>query len=61
MGAAPPHRYPLHRRRRVSSAPLLLIATLCIVVGAVHERSTTSSLFAPTAAPMADRTSAGTS
>ncbi len=42
----PPHRYALHRRRRRSSAPLSpasgwcphLIATLCIVVGAGHQR-----------------------
>ncbi|KAA8967745.1 MAG: hypothetical protein F6Q13_05460 [Mycobacterium sp.] len=36
MGAAPPHRFALHRRRRGSWAPLLLIASLCIVAGAVH-------------------------
>ncbi len=28
--AAPPHRFALHRRRRGSRAPLLLIASLCI-------------------------------
>ncbi|ASQ87499.1 hypothetical protein CE197_19360 [Mycobacterium intracellulare subsp. chimaera] len=42
--AAPPHRYALHRRRRGSSAPLLLIATLCIVAGAVHQHRSFSSL-----------------
>src|SRR5947209_8926691 len=36
MRAAPPHRCALHRRRRGSCAPLLLIAALCIVAGAVH-------------------------
>src|ERR1700678_2765700 len=36
MGAAPPHRFALHRRRRGSWAPLLLIASLCIVAGAVR-------------------------
>ncbi|REN81945.1 hypothetical protein DSI80_11385 [Mycobacterium tuberculosis] len=37
--AAPPHRFALHRRRRGSRAPLLLIASLCIVVGAAHVES----------------------
>src|SRR5271156_221890 len=61
ISAAPPHRFALHRRRRASSAPLLLIASLCIVAGALHDRSTTSSLLAPTADAIADRTSPGTS
>src|SRR3984885_5453299 len=49
IGAAPPHRFvplaavrlgvpPLHRRWRASLALLLLIASLCIVVGAGHWR-----------------------
>src|ERR1700679_440886 len=49
MGATPPHRFvplaavrlgvpPLHRRWRASLALLLLIASLCIVVGAGHWR-----------------------
>src|SRR5580693_196818 len=61
ISAAPPHRFALHRRRLRSSAPLLLIASLCIVAGALHDRSTTSSLLAPTADAIADRTSPGTS
>src|ERR1700733_11595249 len=61
ISAAPPHRFALHRRRLQSSAPLLLIASLCIVAGALHDRSTTSSLLAPTADAIADRTSPGTS
>ncbi len=36
--AAPPHRFALHRHRRDSSAPLLLIASLCIVTGAHGQR-----------------------
>ena len=36
MRAAPPHRFALHRHRRGSCAPLLLIASLCIVTGAAH-------------------------
>jgi hypothetical protein len=36
MRAAPPQSYALHRRRLFSCAPLLLKATLCIVVGAAH-------------------------
>ncbi|RXR85965.1 hypothetical protein EUA95_12685, partial [Mycobacterium tuberculosis] len=36
--AAPAHRFALHRHRRDSSAPLLLIASLCIVTGATHLR-----------------------
>src|ERR1700683_757627 len=43
-GVPPPHRFvprkravpPLHRRRRQSLAPLLLIASLCIVADAAH-------------------------
>ncbi|KAF3411254.1 hypothetical protein BIT17_4504 [Mycobacterium tuberculosis variant bovis] len=42
--AAPPHRFALHRHRRDSSAPLLLIASLCIVTGATHLRRSSSSL-----------------
>src|ERR1700677_1138246 len=34
--AAPSHRCALHRRRRGSCAPLLLIAALCIVAGGDH-------------------------
>src|SRR5580693_1023797 len=44
IGAAPPHRFALHRRRRCSSAPLLLIASLCIVAGSAHRRRSSSSL-----------------
>ncbi|ASZ24359.1 hypothetical protein CK482_12275 [Mycobacterium tuberculosis] len=44
MCAAPPHRFALHRHRRDSSAPLLLIASLCIVTGATHLRRSCSSL-----------------
>jgi hypothetical protein len=36
MCAAPSHRFALHRRRRGSCAPLLLIASRCIVAGAGH-------------------------
>ncbi|CNV39042.1 Uncharacterised protein [Mycobacterium tuberculosis] len=36
--AAPAHRFALHRHRRDSSAPLLLIASLCIVTGAHGQR-----------------------
>src|SRR6202022_986050 len=42
--AAPPHRFALHRHRRGSYAPLLLIASLCIVTGAGHVRRSSSSL-----------------
>src|SRR5271156_5027934 len=44
MCAAPPHRFALHRRRRGSCARLLLIASLCLVVGAGHVRRSFSSL-----------------
>jgi len=44
MRAAPPHRFALHRRWRDSCAPLLLIASLCIVAGAIHARRSSSSL-----------------
>src|SRR5579875_2443698 len=44
LTCAAPHRYALHRRRLGSSAPLLLIATLCIVAGLVHRRRSSSSL-----------------
>ncbi|OSC42155.1 hypothetical protein B8W66_05985 [Mycobacterium decipiens] len=44
MCAAPPHRFALHRRRE-SYAPLLLIASRCIVA-ASHMRRSTSSLRA---------------
>ncbi|REA10454.1 hypothetical protein C3R28_14975 [Mycobacterium tuberculosis] len=43
-GAAPPHRFALHRRRRGSLAPLLPIALLCIVAGAGHWRRSSPSL-----------------
>ncbi|ETZ32688.1 hypothetical protein L842_1578 [Mycobacterium intracellulare MIN_052511_1280] len=44
MRATPPHHYVLHRRRRDSCAPLLLITSFCIVVGAIHARHSSSSL-----------------
>src|SRR5271168_1651103 len=42
--ATPPHRCALHRRQRGSSAPLLPIAALCIVVSAAHLRHSSPSL-----------------
>jgi hypothetical protein len=42
MRAAPPHRFALHRRLRVSCAPLLIIASLCIVACACHARRSSS-------------------
>src|SRR5271170_1869581 len=42
--ATPPHRCALHRRQRGSSAPLLPIAALCIVVSAAHLRHSSASL-----------------
>src|ERR1700737_644991 len=51
MGASPPHRFALHRRRRRSWAPLLLIASLCIVDGAGHGRRSSSSLRSASSTP----------
>ncbi|PJE06393.1 MAG: hypothetical protein CK429_27845 [Mycobacterium sp.] len=53
MGAALPHRFALHRRRRGSLAPLSpasgrcphLIASLCIVAAAGHAASNLSALL----------------
>jgi hypothetical protein len=44
MRATPPHHCVLHRRRRGSCAPLLLITVFCIVAGAGHARHSSSSL-----------------
>ncbi|ULL09405.1 hypothetical protein CKW46_06510 [Mycobacterium liflandii] len=42
IGATPLHRFALHRRKRGSSAPLLFIASLCMVVSAGHRLSSSS-------------------